>query len=154
MQIIERYWDEKATEERKEIFANNMELLSKESDSTLTKSQQSIAWYIKAAPKYWYNPSYDCSWLFEDYYWNVDGWNHFFNSIIMGYDIINKEEINVPVFITQAKYDFMAPPTLWEERIQKLPNSSYNFFEQSGHYPHIEEQDLFDRLLIDWIKNL
>jgi pimeloyl-ACP methyl ester carboxylesterase len=30
--------------------------------------------------------------------------------------------------------------------------SSYNLFEKSGHFPMVEEQELFDKKLIEWIK--
>jgi len=41
---------------------------------------------------------------------------------------------------------------LWDDYKDKLPNLSYNLFEKSGHYPQLEEQDLFDKKLIAWIK--
>jgi len=33
-----------------------------------------------------------------------------------------------------------------------LPNLSYNLFEKSGHYPMLEEQELFDEKLIKLIE--
>jgi len=35
----------------------------------------------------------------------------------------------------------------------KLPNLSYNLFTKSGHFPFLEEQELFDTKLIEWIHN-
>jgi pimeloyl-ACP methyl ester carboxylesterase len=32
-----------------------------------------------------------------------------------------------------------------------IPDLSYNLFEKSGHFPMVEEQELFDQKLVEWI---
>jgi hypothetical protein len=34
-----------------------------------------------------------------------------------------------------------------------LANHGYRAFEKSGHYPHFEEQALFDATLLEWLKH-
>ena len=43
------------------------------------------------------------------------------------------------------------PFNIWDGERAKIPNLSYHLFDESGHYPMLEEQELFDRLLLDWI---
>jgi hypothetical protein len=40
---------------------------------------------------------------------------------------------------------------LWDDRKHVVSNLSYNLFEKSGHFPMVEEQELFDKKLLEWI---
>ena len=106
---------------------------------------------------YWYDPTYDCSWMLEGYYANVEVWNHLCNVIMTDYDITKGDQIKTPVFLSQGQHDYVVPYTLWDdinEKVKnKLPNLSYNQFERSGHFPMLEEQELFDKKLIEWISS-
>jgi pimeloyl-ACP methyl ester carboxylesterase len=46
----------------------------------------------------------------------------------------------------------MWPYFLWDDRKGILPNLSYNLFEKSGHFPMVEERELFDKRLVEWIR--
>ena len=62
-------------------------------------------------------------------------------------------KIITPVFLALGKYDFVCPFYLWDSDKDRLPNLSYNLFEKSGHFPMLEEQELFDKKLTDWVKS-
>ncbi len=47
----------------------------------------------------------------------------------------------------------MVPEIMWSDYINKLPTLNVYNFDKSGHYPHVEEQELFDKKLLKWIKD-
>ena len=146
----EKYWEMHASDERKEILKRNHEQLT---DEILSKVPPSWRGYVRNAPKYWYDPAYDCSWLLEGFYINPDRMGHCLNEELPHYDFTQGDEITTPVFLALGKYNFIGPCYLWDDYKDKLPNLSYNLFEKSGHYPMLEEQELFDKKLIEWISS-
>jgi len=73
--------------------------------------------------------------------------------IFKNYDIAKRPgRVATPVFLALGRYDYLCPYFLWDDRKDVLPNLSYNLFEKSGHFPMVEEQELFDKKLIEWIK--
>ena len=147
--IRNEYWETTASDERKEILKRNHEQLT---DEVLSKVPPSWRGYVRSAPKYWYDPTYDCSWLVEGFERNPERMGHFLNEHLPQYDFTQGNEITTPVFLALGKYSYVCPYYLWDDYKEKLPNLSYNLFEKSGHFPMLEEQALFDSLLIDWIK--
>ena len=64
-------------------------------------------------------------------------------------------EISVPTLVMAGRHDWMTPPTPGAERIHAgLPNSKLVIFEQSGHFPFIEEQDTFIATVSAWMTAL
>jgi proline iminopeptidase len=63
-----------------------------------------------------------------------------------------KDERSVPVprFIALGKYDFVDPYTLWKG-YDNIPGITIRIFEKSGHTPQLEESELFDKELLEWI---
>lgn len=151
-EIANKYWESDASDERRMIFKQNWGKLPEDTFGTLSPSEARVLQYITNGPKYWYDPTYDCSWLLEGTYWNVELGDHFFNVIMAEYDIAEGDEIATPVFLSLGRHDYVVPYTLWDDYKDKLPNLSYNLFKKSGHYPMLEEQALFDKKLIGWIK--
>lgn len=147
------YWESHASEERKMILERKWEKVTEDTLDSLSAGQADILRYITNGPKYWYEPTYDCSWLLEGIYWNAEVWNQLLDVIMAEYDIAKGEQITTPVFLALGRYDYVCPYYLWDDVKDKLPNLSYNLFEKSGHYPMLEEQALFDKKLIAWIKS-
>lgn len=108
--------------------------------------------YLALGPKFWYDPNYDWSSML-DYYSNVEGWNHFFNVIMGNYDITHGNQITTPIFLALGQNDYIVPYVLWDDVKDIFPNLSYHLFEKSGHFPMFEEQEIFDKRLIDWINS-
>ena len=64
-------------------------------------------------------------------------------------------EISVPTLVMTGRHDWMTPPTPGAERIHTaLPDSKLVIFEQSGHFPFIEEQDRFIATVSAWLADL
>jgi proline iminopeptidase len=52
--------------------------------------------------------------------------------------------LRMPVLILTGRHDWIAPPAQGAERLKRgLPNARLAIFENSGHFPFIEENDLF-----------
>jgi len=80
---------------------------------------------------------------------------HYQLEILKDYDLAEESEpVVVPVFLALGRYDYIAPYILWnDERRAALPNLTYHLFSKSGHFPQIEESELFDSKLIEWINS-
>lgn len=147
------YWEAEASHERKEIYKQNWEDVTEDSMSKLDPSEARIQWYILETPRAWHDPTYDCSWILKDVYWNTEFWDQLFDVIMVDYDLARGGTVETPVFLAIGKSDYAVPYYLWDDEREKLPNLSYNLFEKSGHYPMLEEQELFDKKLIEWISS-
>jgi len=149
----DEYWYAHASEDRKAVLSQNEGALSEDSLKQLTPSEAQWARYMAHTPKYWHDPRYDASSLIEGQYWNVEGWGHFFGVIMADYDITTGGEIGVPTFLALGRHDYVVPPVLWDDVRGRFPTLSQVVFEKSGHYPHLEEQALFDQVLLEWIRS-
>ncbi len=146
------YWNSHASDERKLILKQNWEKLPEDTLSSLSPGEAFGLAYFTNAPKYWYDPTYDRSWLGEGVYWNMEVGDQVFNVIFADYDIAEGDPIATPVFLSLGRHDYVVPYYLWDDQRDKITDLSYNLFEKSGHWAMLEEQALFDSLLIDWIK--
>lgn len=149
----EKFWESDASDERKIILKRNHEKLTEDILGKVSPGKAYFLRYAANGPKNWYDPTYDCSWLFEDYDPDMDRFNRLYNEIFPEYDFTQGDLITTPVFLAVGRYDYGNPYYLWDDYKDKLPNLSYNLFEKSGHYPQLEEQELFDKKLIEWIKS-
>jgi len=146
--INNKYWNENASEERKKILLNNLNKLEMLNKDTISKVKLAYLSFKAYAPKYYYDSLYNDTPYFRT---NEEGWDHFL-SIMSEYDI-ERYRIETPVFLSLSKFDFMVPEIMWRDYINKLPTLTICNFEKSGHYPHIEEQELFDKQLLKWVKD-
>jgi proline iminopeptidase len=148
------FWESDASDERKMILKRNWENVTDELMNNLSFSDAFIKRYITNGPKYWHDPTYNCSWIWEGVEFNMDIWNHLLSAIFNEYDVTDSfPRIKAPAFLALGRYDYVCPYILWDGVKDNFPNLSYHLFEKSGHTPQLEEQELFDKKLIDWIKN-
>lgn len=146
------FWESDASDERKMIFKQNLEKLKEVDLNKMSPKERMVNTYVTITPKIWYDPTYDLSWIYElvdvDSY---EGPSLF--TIFKRYDIAERPgRVATPVFLAIGRYDYLCPYFTWDDRKDVLPNLSYNLFEKSGHFPMVEEQELFDKKLIEWIK--
>jgi proline iminopeptidase len=52
-------------------------------------------------------------------------------------------EVSAPTLLLVGQHDPQMPPACSEELARELPNARLVVFEKSGHYPFIEEHDVF-----------
>lgn len=63
--------------------------------------------------------------------------------------------ISVPTLIITGREDWITPPAQCAERLHAgIPNSEMVIFEDSGHWPFIEEQGLFIDTVARWMESL
>lgn len=63
-------------------------------------------------------------------------------------------EIETPALVVCGRYDFVCPPSKSEIMHDGLPNSELVIFEESGHFPFVEEAELFFETVRGWFKGL
>ena len=141
---------ETASAERKKIQEENWGKL-KEIDR-LAGQKEASARYNNMSPQYWYNPGYDATWLWDGMTVHSELTQHLFNKVFLNYNMFNPEiRIPVPVLVALGKYDYVIPYTLWKTTYNSIPDFTLVYFEKSGHTPQIEEQELFNKKLINWL---
>jgi proline iminopeptidase len=148
----DKFWEDDASKERKALLEKNMVRLTEDANLNMSPGEGFINEYILSAPMYWYDPGYDCAWLWQGVELNMDVLSRLFGGIISQYEVgNNREQITTPVFLALGRYDYIAPYYLWNEFKDQFANLSFNLFENSGHTPQLEEQNQFDTKLIEWI---
>ncbi|GAC1639092.1 MAG: hypothetical protein NVS4B9_31930 [Ktedonobacteraceae bacterium] len=64
-------------------------------------------------------------------------------------------EITTPTLVMAGRHDWITPPVQGAERLHAgLPNSQLVIFEGSGHFPYVEENNKFVRVVNDWVSSL
>ena len=148
----DEFWESDASADRKLIFDKNWEELPLDELSRMPPKERYIRTYVAMTPKLFYDPVYDVTSVVEVVDNDRDVFLHLQLVILNGYDIAGRPgRIAAPVFLAIGRYDYVAPYRLWDNRQNILPNLSYNLFEKSGHFPMVEERELFDKRLIEWI---
>ena len=148
----EAFWESDASQTRKSADKRNLERIT---DEDVKKAPPGQAWrllFVRNGAHYWYDPSYDSSWMLEGIAPNMNFMPHVFG-LFRDYDEGKRTpRVIRPVFLASGRYDYLVPYTTWEGRKDSFPNLSYNLFEKSGHYPMFEEPALFSKKLIEWMK--
>jgi len=150
--LLEKFWGSHASEDRKAALKKNQDRM-KESIAKEPPGRTRIAAYIMNGPMYFYDPQYDCAWLFEGEHWSPELFERIFGVIMRSYDIADRTIPDVPIFLSLGRHDYAVPFVCWDGIREKIRNLSYNLFEKSGHYAPLEERELFDRKLVGWIKS-
>jgi proline iminopeptidase len=149
------YWDVVASPEPKQLLTENQARLTGEVLGRLTPSERLTVTYVADGPRYFYDPTYDCTPLWaghEDFSWELYQrfWGPGGQFATFDPDA-SFPRIAAPVFIAHGVFDFSAPPTLWTGIKEKLPSHTYRAFERSGHYPQLEERTTFSKAVATWL---
>jgi len=145
------FWNTGASEERQAVLKQNLAALSQDSLSQMAPSEAAIAEHMANGPRYWHDPRYDAAWLLDGSYWNVEGLNHLMNVIMADYDVTRGADMDAPVFLALGRHDFVVPAVLWDGVRDRFATLTHRVFASSGHYPHVEEQELFEQTLLEWL---
>ena len=111
--------------------------------------------YVVNGPMTFYDAHFDCTHLWEGHANNAELFQRFwgpggeFSRFDPAAEFPN---VRCPVLIASGVFDFGAVPTAWYGIKNKLAHHDYRVFERSGHFPHMEEQSLFDETLVEWLK--
>jgi proline iminopeptidase len=88
--------------------------------------------------------------------YSVAAQNHANACCLPAFDTLEDlNKITTPTLVISGREDWITPPAQAGERIHAaLPNSESVIFEESGHFPFIEETGPFMRLIADWVNGL
>jgi proline iminopeptidase len=153
-QIEKVFWQTNASEERRQAFETKWKGISRDSLYNVGTSDSEKLAYILDGPKCWYDYNFDATQLLRDGYWNARVFDHIFNKLVIDYDVARGRPIEVPVFLSLGKHDFLTPYILWDDQKDKIKDLSYNLFERSGHFAFMEEEELFRQKVMAWIENI
>lgn len=146
------YWEAHASAARKAVLARNWASFSEERLAELSPAEAVVVRYVADGPKYWCDPEYDASPLWEDVVVNAAALDRL-HEVFRGYEMTwNPDELRCPVLSVMGRHDFVVPHSLWDAARARLPRHTDVLFERSGHTPQLEEPELFERLLISWLK--
>lgn len=143
-----------ASKERNDEIARNWERLTPVL-SRATADEAMVLSYVANGPMTFYDAHFDCTNLWKGHANNAELFQRFwgpggeFSRFDPAAEFPN---VRCPVLIASGVFDFGAVPTAWHGIKEKLANHEYRVFEKSGHFPHMEEQQLFDETLIEWLK--
>jgi proline iminopeptidase len=141
-----------ASPERKRLQEENWGKV-KELDR-LTGQEEASARYNNMSPQYWFDPTYDAGWLWQDMTVHSEVTQHLFTQVFHEYNMFAPPTaIDVPMFVGLGKYDYVIPYTLWRSRYGSIADFSLVLFEKSGHTPQLEESEHFDQELIEWMNH-
>lgn len=143
-QVNNDYFERHAEPERKCIDRERR----RTTDTTgLTPAERFLREYIwRDAARYWYDPAYDCSWLWEGIELNGELINRLFWEILPAHDAqVGLAEIECPILLAAGMADYDCCPWMWAEIPAPPPNLTIVRFQKSGHWPHFEEPILFDQ---------
>lgn len=149
------YFEQYADENRKAIDAQRRKIVAQEDLALLTTSERFLHEYVyRDAARYWHVPDFDCSALWKGIVLDrlVD---HFFAQLLPSVDVSDGlEAITCPIFLAAGTSDYDCCPFFWAS-VPNLPKQMIiSLFTQSGHWPHYEEQDLFDSRIEAWLRNI
>ena len=148
----DRFWESDASEERKAIFEQNLLENPEEILASLAPHERWVRTYEIRAPKLLYDPTFDLSPLLEPVHNDTEVFLHLQLEILKDYDVAARPgQLSAPLFLALGRFDYVSPYTLWDDRREVIPGLSYHLFERSGHFPMVEEQELFDQELLEWI---
>lgn len=152
-EAINQFWQEFASPERKAALEKNEKELPDEKLKHLPIDQQFIQQYIRSTPKIWYDYHFNASPLWEGVEINMQMLGYVWGTLFRDIDITKGlDKLNKPVFLGLGKYDFLAPYTLWEPVRSQFKDLTIRVFDKSGHTPQLEEPEIFDQELMQWIK--
>jgi proline iminopeptidase len=147
------YWDAHASERRKATLREKQSAVLALESERITPEQAYVSRYVAEGPKYWHDPTYDASRLWQGVPLDVDVITVFRNFFADGYQLQwDPERMTAPVLVIMGRHDYAVPPTLWDNVRPKLTNLTFHRFEHSGHTPQLEEPERFDQVLLDWLE--
>lgn len=143
---------EKASLERKAAFNDDFLQYQAVDLNKLSKSEAWILKYNTSNAKYWHDFKEDHTAIWNDISVNSDLFDHFFVTLLSRYDK-SKEYLRIqsPVFLALGEEDYIVSPHLWKNKAN-YPEWTVKTYENSAHYPMLEEADKFAKDIIAWSK--
>lgn len=87
--------------------------------------------------------------------YSAGAFNHAFGVCVPTYNVESRlHEIATPALLLTGRQDWITPPEQGERINSRLQHSELVIFEESGHFPFIEEQKAFLQIVTNWLAGL
>jgi len=137
------FFEQDASEERKQILRENMAGLT--ADSPLTQH------LVAQGPMRFSDPRFDASPLFQAMVPRPQLVMHVMGKLAPGWEITaDPGSLRVPLLLAHGRHDYTVPYVLWKGIPERLPNATFALFERSGHQPFFEEPGRFAETMATW----
>lgn len=117
---------------------------------------------IRMGAQSFYNYCYDSAYLWDGVCTNMPIIDHLWGEEFARLNLLDTlPHLHKPVFLGLGRYDYLvAPLSLWDavsneggvDGAGAYSHVTKVIFEQSGHNPMLEEPELFDSILVEWIR--
>lgn len=148
--IIDNFY-KTASPERKAKFEEDQKVFIEMDHTKLSSGEQWIAEYNSRNAMLWFDFTKNHLYMWKNIMINFDVANHFFGKVLKCFNRSQLySKIRAKIFAALGTHDYVVPPFLWDNIQETIPTLSFFEFKRSGHYPMMEEHELFDKLLLKW----
>jgi proline iminopeptidase len=139
-----RFFEEDASEDRKQVLRENLARLP---------AGASVAETLSAhTPMRFFDARFDPAPLFAEAVHKPRLLEHLMGTLTPGWDItVGSGSLRVPLFIALGRHDYIVPWVLWNAVAARLPATTLQIFQRSGHQPFFEEPDRFTTTVTSWM---
>jgi proline iminopeptidase len=138
------FFEEHASEERKQILRDNMARLAPDADPA-----QAI---LAQTPVRFFDARFDAAPLLADAIIKPQFFAHLLGPLTASWNVaVDSDSLRSPMFLAQGLHDYVVPHVLWDGIKESLTDATVKIFERSGHQPFFEEPDRFTESVIGWM---
>jgi proline iminopeptidase len=107
-------------------------------------------------PIYFHTPTPDRLAAFDDVQYSAAAFAHAFGACLPGYSTLDRlASVHAPTLVLAGAVDWIAPPALGAARlVAAIPRAELVLFEQSGHFPFLEQPELFTATVSAWLERV
>lgn len=107
-------------------------------------------------PLYFHQVRPDLADVMQETQYDAGAFNRSFFGCLPVFNTLSRLcEIAAPTLLLAGADDWLMPPAYGVERMHReMPRSQVVVFEQSGHFPFVEETDRFTSVVSDWLNTL
>lgn len=146
------YWRSRASARRRRLLRAKRSALESSDVAGRSDAEAFVARYVADGPRYWCDPTFDASPLWKDVPVNMKAIGAF-RGLFEDFDLesVRRALDEIPTLAVMGRHDYVVPPTLWEGVASPPERFSLHLFDRSGHTPQLEEPEMFDRTLLEWL---
>lgn len=148
----DQYFQETVCPERKGVLEQNLKKLPTELKEH--PERRFIIFALRLGARSWYDYNFDAVSLWQGVTVNMAMFDYVWGEIFRDIDITKDlEKFDIPVFLGLGVYDYLvAPFYTWNTIRPTFKNLTFRLFAKSGHTPQYEEQELFNKELLEWLQ--
>jgi proline iminopeptidase len=138
------FFGEDASEDRKEALRENL--------AALPPGASVMQTLLAQTPMRFFEARFDAGPLFAERAGNPQLLMHVIATLAPGWDVTaDIASLRVPIFIAMGRHDYTVPWTLWTGIAERLPRTTLQIFDRSGHHPFFEEPERFVEAVTGWM---